>query len=491
MNFPAVDWGATFEEDCIAAVEAFVADEKRLRPETLDYRGTDLGSALERHLYIQLMQSRPLQYLYACALAGTPAEPQRLPPHLLAVAQKLVPALHDRVLPAARKATFQHKLKASAKRLLSLVGSTAAASSRPILAAVHHPKFVHYLRPLADSMPGQMAFLVASRAAAAQHEFPLGRDETCSLPHAVPQKSAASAAWPDLCQWAEELDQALARCEPACVLTVEGDAPYHELIARQARRRGITALCLQWGAFPYRSPRNGFRRMGHDAFLTWGEGFAEQLRPYNPGLTFIPVGDHMLEPIPSAKHRRLVFLLQGVNSTTIQPGHWQDFFAFLLWTAGQFPGWEIVIRPHPNLPPTPEEERSLRAHANVRLEDTSRVPLRDSVKGAALAVALTSSAILEAAADGAVPFLFNPTTAVPRFKPDFELWDAGLEVKTLWDAKHRMAELLAAGDPDAPAIRHFRPGLERLIAHFFHATGSAALANLRAELETAISDNTY
>src|SRR6185503_19453679 len=203
------------------------------------------------------------------------------------------------------------------------------------------------------------------------------------------------------------------------------------LLARQARGRGIKALCLQWGAFPYRSPRNGFRRMGHDAFLAWGEGFAEQLRPYNPGLTFTLVGDHILEPRQTPKRRRLAFLLQGVNNTTIQPKHWRDFLAFLIWTAEQFPSWEVIVRPHPNMPPTADETLSLTAQANVRLEDTASVPLRDSVQGAAVAVAITSSAILEAAAEGAVPFLFNPTTAVPRFQPDFAIWDAGLEVKSL------------------------------------------------------------
>ena len=294
-----------------------------------------------------------------------------------------------------------------------------------------------------------------------------------TLPVAAARLEPTSLAWPTLCVWVEEIAAVLDRVRPACILCVEGDAAYHEIIAGLARQRGIVALGLQWGAFPYRNPRIGFRRMGYDALLSWGDGFTEQLRPFNPALRFLPVGNHMIDPSPSAPGRRLVFLMQGVDKVYISAQHWQAFLSFTAWTAARYPGWEIVVRSHPSVPLTGDEVTFLAA-PNVHFHDPARVPLHESLDGAALAVTIISSAILEAVAQGVVPFLFNPTEAVPRFKPDFAIWEAGIECKTLADAQREMAGLLDADDPEGATLARFRPGLDRLSRHFFAAHAGPA-----------------
>jgi hypothetical protein len=489
MNFPDIDWAATYEEACIAAIEAFVAEERTTRPDTLLYHGIDLASTLERQLYIAAMREQTLKYLYACQLAAVTPAPQPMPEELHGLARRLVPsariACRRNLGKMARKTLLFLPPAARLMRRLRYGAGPALPLARPILAAVHHQKFVRYLRPIADAMPGQLQFLVTTRNRRPP-DFSFEDGEWATLPHAAPRPTPAARAWPALAVLAAELEAALDIHRPRCVLCVEGDAPYHELLAHLARRRGIPALCLQWGAFPYRAPRIGFRRMGHDAFLTWGEGFAEQLRPHNRDLDFRAVGNHMLNPRPSPPTRRIVFLLQGVDGVFILQKHWDEFLAFIAWTAAHYPGWEMLLRPHPSIPLTAREADDLAA-PNIRMENSASTPLRDNLEGASLAVTITSSAILEAIAQDIVPFIFNPTSAVPRFKPDVTAWEAGIESKTLADAQREMAALLDADDPEGAALARFRPGLGRLSRHFFATAGPLALERITSLLQAVLT----
>jgi hypothetical protein len=274
----------------------------------------------------------------------------------------------------------------------------------------------------------------------------------------------------------------LRRHSPRCVLVAEGDAPYHEALALAGRKLGIPVLCLQWGAFPYRTPHLGFHNMSHSAFLSWGDGFSAQLQPFNPSLRFISVGNHMLSSRSTVPGRRILFLMQGADNYTIQPDHWRQFLDFTAWTAETFPDWEVVVRPHPNLPLSASETARLAAFANVVLQDT-RVGMGDALEGAQVAVTIVSSAILEALAQGVFPFLFNPTTMVPRFQPDLEAMGAGIEAKTLERAKSEMRRLL--NKPEV--LEAYQPALATVRHTFFAATGREALDNIVSVVRQALA----
>jgi hypothetical protein len=483
--FPSVDWTATFENDCIAAIEAYIRAAHLHAPQTMIYRGLALDSIVARHLYVLLISDRDVQLHYATAMAGEVCTLPLADPHVRAIVAQLT----GREIPAGGGAVrvplmdffpawkFVRWLRHGRKRHAAMGGR-----GRPLLLMAHHPKFVRYFRPLLGAMPDTGAFLLSGRQM--QDALGIADAEAIPMPLATPQtKTPAVLEWRTLCVMVDEIETALRQYAPRCVLVAEGDAPYHEALALVGRKLRIPVLCLQWGAYPYRAPHLGFRGMSHKAFLAWGEGFAEQLRPYNRDLRFIAVGNHVLDEARETPRRRILFLMQGADNYTIQPEHWDRFMDFTVWTARENPGWEIVIRPHPSLPLSAAEQARLAAFANVTFQDTIQTPMGAALAGAAIAVTIVSSAILEALAQGVFPFLFNPTTMVPRFQPDLEALGAGIEAKTLERAKSEMARLLA----DPALLETYASALTSVRRHFFAATGSTALNNIVSTIRTAMA----
>lgn len=484
-QFPDVDWTATFEEQCIAAIENYVRGMRETVPEALMHGGIVLDSIVERHLYTLLISDPAVQMHYATWLAAHDCTLPLTDPHVRSIVGKLtgrsIPAL-----PAPETCSLGNFAPAWAlvRRMRHWRGEHASAggNGRPLLLMAHHAKFVRYMRPILDAMPGTGAFLLKGRAAQAALGVP--DEESLPMPLATPPAvTLAVRSWRALCVMVTEIETALRRYSPRCVLVAEGDAPYHEALALVGRKLGVPVFCLQWGAFPYRAPHLGFRHMHHKAFLTWGEGFAAQLRPYNPDQTFVSVGSHVLNGRKDKAHRRIVFLMQATDNYAILQDHWRQFMEFTAWTARNHPDWEIVIRPHPSLPLSDDEAARLSVFANVRFQDSIEVPMGEALEGATMAVSLISSAILEAIPQGVFPFLFNPTTLVPRFQPDLEALGVGIETKTLVRAQAEMARLLAA-----PSIfETYLPKMETVGRHFFAATGPSALQNIVSTLRAAMA----
>lgn len=482
-GFPPVDWTATFESDCIAAIQEYISTCRNNDPQSLVYRGMALDSLIARHLYVLLISSQAVQMHYATAMAGRPCELPLSDPHVRAI----VAAMTGRVPPSGETplpplARFAPAWRAVRRlRHLRRPAASNGGAGRPLLLMVHHPKFLRYFRPILDAMPDTGAFLLPDRQG--QLALAVPDHESLAMPFAAPRAiTAAVRHWRTLCVLLEEIEAALRRHAPRCVLVAEGDAPYHEALALAGRKLGIPVLCLQWGAFPYRVPHLGFQNMGHAAFLSWGDGFSAQLRPFNPALRFISVGNHMLSSRDAVPRRRLLFLMQGADNYTILPDHWRQFMDFTAWTAETFPDWEVVVRAHPNLPLSSSETVRLAAFTNIVFQD-AQVAMGDALEGAGVAVTIVSSAILEALAQGVFPFLFNPTTMVPRFQPDLEAMGAGIEAKTLERAKSEMRRLL-----DNPGVLGaYQPALTAVRHTFFAAIGRDALNNIVSVVRQALA----
>ena len=137
----------------------------------------------------------------------------------------------------------------------------------------------------------------------------------------------------------------------------------------------------------------------------------------------------------------------------------------------------VYFRPHPRDPVAEALLRPLRALPNVRFSDAAG-PLADLLARVGVGVSIYSSTILECAASGVVPVIFNITT-MPHYVPDLAAAGAAIEVRTEEDAYAALLDLLAAtGGAEA-----FGPGLDRFQAQFFPARGTAALARIGHELE--------
>lgn len=86
-----------------------------------------------------------------------------------------------------------------------------------------------------------------------------------------------------------------------------------------------------------------------------------------------------------------------------------------------------------------------------------------------MAVSIYSTSLVEAAALGVVPVVFNPTS-MPHYSPDLAALGAGVEARTLEAAEEAIVRLTQ----DATATAALGPGLEAFRARFFAASAQPA-----------------
>src|ERR1700761_4917407 len=229
--FPSVDWTASFEEDCIAAIETYLARRRADAPQSLDYNGIALDTLAARYLYILLISNQSVQMHYATFKAGMDCDFPLADPHVRAVVSQMTArSVPNGVTSRSRFSEFA-PLWRLVRRLKSFRLSSAAngGHGRPVLLMVHHRKFVRYFRPILDAMPGTSAFLLPDRRT--QHALDIADSESLAQPLATPRVvTPAVREWRSLCVMVEVIRAALAQHKPRCVLVAEGDAPYHEAL---------------------------------------------------------------------------------------------------------------------------------------------------------------------------------------------------------------------------------------------------------------------
>ena len=76
----------------------------------------------------------------------------------------------------------------------------------------------------------------------------------------------------------KSLETTLLNIKPSSVFVVEGDAPYHALLAEIGIKLNIPVYCFQWGVFHQNKLRTAFSHMRFKRFLSWGPAFKNQLK---------------------------------------------------------------------------------------------------------------------------------------------------------------------------------------------------------------------
>jgi hypothetical protein len=96
------------------------------------------------------------------------------------------------------------------------------------------------------------------------------------------------------------------------------------------------------------------------------------------------------------------------------------------------------------------------------------------------AVSIYSTSLVEAAALGCVPVVFNPTS-MPHYTPDLDALEAGIEARTVDAARQAIARLV----DDAHEHGRLTAGAERFRSRFFADDASPADATVRLIHELA------
>jgi hypothetical protein len=371
------------------------------------------------------------------------------------------------------------------KRLMnpSLYSSNVLKIDPSILCLAHHKKFVGLIRTIAVKTGSTYAFLVRDKRE--QVLLDLGDDEVVYLSSSPYKqlKSGFKSNWPDILNLASRFDDMLLKIKPKILIYCEGDAWPQDLFAHTGKKYLIPSICMQWGAYPSSRPRIGFRHMGCTAFLTWGDYFGDQLKSYNTETQFISVGHPGLElGLPEKINRRIIFLLNtdpNGKVTGLDAFH-EQFWALLQWVAENADGWEIIVRMHPMIPLSIAERDLLSRFKCIQLHDPANKTLMESLNKCDLALTVSSSSVIEAAACGVIPFILNP--APWSFKPEFYAHRAGFEFDNVPLAIERLkALMLNPGD-----LLEIRGNLIEFRKKLFLTVGDSALNNIVAAINSLI-----
>jgi hypothetical protein len=452
------------------------------RSGALSHRGLDLSYAFARQLYFSGMADEGLYGLWARAQGLPSVDPGPLSSSAVALLAQFwfgrdaARAITPRSLQI--RSLFAHL------RLLAGRGGgmpKPLASAPPILLFAHSLRFARFLEPVAQKLGVRCAFLLAAEDAVTR-EWVARRGHAVRLYHKATlglrrSGSVLARHAPGLALFADEIEAALAGSGAKVVLLPEGNAPVDEIVSQVGRRNGITVACLQQGWSPL--VHTGFRNMSYSEMLVWGEGFAETLRPYNPGQSFCAVGNFQLMDTlfdANARPYGLAFFCQGGGGWTCLDDEAQMIeLACRVGTA--LPTLPVFVRSHPVAPFDADTQARLARFPNIRISDPAQQSLAEVLSQVSCGVSIYSSTILECVASGIVPVIFNITT-MPHYAPNLAAAGAGIEVS---DSDVAFAALLRLMS-EPGALDGFMPALARLQADYFAARGEFALERIVQEL---------
>ena len=471
------DLGYAFVVALSTAIERATAAFAHEDPTAFCYRGADLRRAIERALYIGLVNNGSLCDAY---------REQRVPEAVEGLGSSLEWAVARALLAPERGA-------GSARPLVRRLGARvlwnararsetpppcAFAMSGPVAFVLDHAKFLPFIEPVRRQLGPRDDVIVSlvpelTRAATQAGVDHVPLDGAAGRPPIARAVGIGLLGAVQLLGLFDALLDVFAARRPRCVIVVEGMSPGDELANRAAHALGIPTLCLQQGWSPF--VHVGFRNMSFDAMSVWGHGFADLLVPSNPDQRFVPIGSFNLTACPDTERAELAARLDGRSAVAffLQPctvllrlEHQAALLALIERVAQRLPGAAILVREHPAWPLEGAARRALQ-DSGVILVDPGRFSLLALLEAASTAVSIYSTCLVEAAAVGCPPIAFNPTS-MPRYSPDLEALGAGVEASTPQEAEEAIVRLME----DDQARAALAPGLDTFRERFFANDGS-------------------
>jgi hypothetical protein len=434
----------------IDAIGRFSADMTARDPEVFTSGQTDIRYVVERQLYFALIANRELyDYFVACETQQPLPDTNDLSIWARQIApyfRGVVPDSHEPLLGklwrfwSNRVLRHLHRLYGHASVRIEGCG----AHQPKVLFLVIHPKFVRYLRPIAERLSVPYAFLTIEDAAMFDV---LARQNLPRINIELTPKSLAMTGSkvyilfqrfkPGLFDsWiirSNAVRRAFDGLKPDCIVVPEGNAPIYELVNQSAKAVKVPTICVQQGWSPIVHP--GFRNMNYSGMCVWGPRFVELLASYNPQQRFVVTGNHVIAcqlQGDVSERKAIAFFLQN-GAPWMTEAVWGAMLDFIVWAAEAFPDYEIRVRDHPGEPLLPADIARMTAAINVRMTSPDTVSLRDALSGCRVAVAMTSTTILEAAASGVVSLILDVNGFGP-YNPNLASEGAAIEVTNFSDA---------------------------------------------------------
>jgi hypothetical protein len=469
-----------FYEGLNQQIQALVKRLKHDRPDDLRHVGMDFSHVLESQLYFGTVLDQALNAMEAGLAYDGDAPLSSDLAVLLArywfgeAAARPYERPENAVASFLRrtKRAFGWRLAWSAPR--PKIAQSSMLAGCDILLYARSKRFADYLAPIRERLGDRSAYLVPAEAHGLQTEL-----ASKAIPflaagqakaRARPSRSLIGRYAPHLAFFAEGIEEVLHRTRPRVILLPEGNSPDDEVVNQVGKKLDIPVVCLQQGWSPILHP--GFCNLDYAAMLVWGPGFADLLAATNPRQKFVPVGNYALasdfRPAPE-KSPGVLFFHQDMDRG-LGGRRGSDMLLDLAERiAVARPEIPVRYRPHP-LVPLDDVTRTRLERRNIVIQKPQATSLAQALDQVSITVSIYSTTILESAAAGSLPVIFNMTT-MPRFWPDIAEIGAGVEVHTTDEAMAALERLLA----DNAALASYVPAMRAFTDRFFCARGAEAL----------------
>lgn len=256
--------------------------------------------------------------------------------------------------------------------------------------------------------------------------------ELCFIPEEIIINSYLKRSFPIIYQYANLFMMLVKVIVPSKVLVMEGCHSETEILAAICKRHSINTICYQQGWPSVIHTR--FRDMGYDEFITWGWGFNNLWKKYNPNTKFV-AGSYPYKISNSTKTKAITFFLQA----PIVIIDYEYFIQILLLAkniAIACPEYKILIREHPEFKLSKEQLDIFKTVQNIRFVTIE--PLYDVFSITLISVSVFSSTIIESLVHSSIPFIFDMSTD-GHYYPSTDGW--AIESNTYDDAYKKLYEL--------------------------------------------------
>jgi hypothetical protein len=471
-----------------SAIERFTADMVAHDPAAFGRGRSSIRYVVERQLYFGLVADRKLyNYFVACETGSELPDDGELPFLARFIAPYFRKARPDFGAVLDRKSRilrYLYRLHGRASIRLDGCG----ADSPQVLFLVIHPKFVRYLGPIVEKLAVPYAFLAiddpATFDALREQNLPRMHMEMTaeSLNMTVPEVEIFHEKFrPGFFEaWIIRLNavrRALKLLQPRCIVVPEGNAAIYELVNQSTKTIQIPTLCVQQGWAPVVHP--GFRNMSYARMCVWGDEFAEMLAPYNSEQRFVVTGNHVIDCQPQGevgKRHAVAFFLQNGAYWLTETAE-REMLQLIVWAAEAFPDREIRVREHPGTQLAAADSMRLAEVKNVRLMPPAEYSLKDVLAECRVALAISSTTILEALASGVVPLILN-VVGFGTYSPDIAAAGAAIEVGDFGAARIALGNLMA----DDRFAASFGSPFGEVRPRLFARNGDQALNAIVAEI---------
>jgi len=469
-----------FYETLTAQILALVQRFNRERPDDLRHGGMDFSHVLESQLYFGTTLDEAMNALEAgLTYDGGPSLSSDLAV-LLARHWFGETAARPYERPQNAIASFLRRVKRALDWRLAWsaprprIVQSAMPDRCDVLLYARSKRFADYLAPVRQRLEGRSAYLVPAEAhplqtALASKAIPFLAAAQAKA-RARPSHSLIGCYAPHLAFFAEGLEETLRKTRPLVILLPEGNSPDDEVVNQVGKKLGIPVICLQQGWSPILHP--GFCNLDYAAMLVWGSGFSGLLADANPRQKFIAVGNYVLTSDFRAAHEKpagILFFHQDMDRG-LGGRRGSDMVLDLAERiATARPDVPVYYRPHP-LVPLDAATCSRLEERRIVIQHPQTCSLAQALDQVSITVSIYSTTILESAASGSLPIIFNMTT-MPHFWPDVAEMGAAVEVRTTEQALAVLEKLLG----DKSALAAHVPAMRDFTARFFCARGTSAL----------------